>query len=324
MFNGKTMAIAAQHHLVPWALYRHESDRASTLSPMSGPSPFEPTQLERNYALSLMGRASTVDTTGHQRTTGGFQNDSLYVAATVQDHTRSSPSNFFTLIKDLKERTYVVLIGEIVNIWANDSDKVVIDITDYTSNKGLYNFGDDSREGDPFNYMGSSPKRKRPLGQMTLRVTLWDAHADYVRGNLMLHDFVRLQKVHIKRSRANGTLEAGLHAERYNPNKVNISKIQPDLESDKNVFAFINRKKEYWAKHGKHGTPEENDETPAKSKKRKKQEKREGKNVKETKTEEDQKLLEIRQRNKPNDNSKISFHNFFFFFFRKKNRLIHL
>ena len=94
------------------------------------------------------------------------------------------------------------------------------------------------------------------------------------------------------------------------------------MESDKNVFAFINRKKEYWAKHGKHCTPEENDETPAKSKKRKKQEKREGKNVKETKTEEDQKLLEIRQRNKPNDNSKISIHNFFFFQKKQANTFV--
>ena len=312
MFNGKTMAIAAQHQLVPWAIYRQESDRASTISPISGPSPFEPTQLERNYALSLMRRASTVDTTGHQRTIGGFQNDSPYAAATVQDSIRSPPSNYFTLIKDIKERTYVVLIGEIVNIWASDSDKVVIDITDYTSNKGLYKFGDDGREGDPYNYMGSS-KRKRPLGQMTLRVTLWDAHADYVRENLMLHDFVRLQKVHIKRSRANGTLEAGLHAERYNPNKVNISKIQPNFESDENVLAFINRKKEYWAKHGKYDTLGENDETPAKperSKKRKKQEKKEERKRKETKTEEDQRPLEVRQRNKTNDNSKIFIHVF--------------
>lgn len=293
------MAIAAQHELIPWAIYRRESDRAATVSPISGPSPFEPSPVERKYALLLMKRTSTVDTTGHRRTTGPRQNSNTYTAAIVQDATRSSPSDYFTLIKDIRERSYVVLIGEVVNIWANDSEKVVIDVTDYTSNQDLYNFGNDGREGDPFNYMGSPPKRKRPSGQMTLRVTLWDAHAEYARENLMLNDFVRLQKVHIKRSRANGTLEAVLHAERHNPNKVNVDKIQSNLDSDKNVLELSSRRTAYWGKRG-NDAPEENGDIPSKStkpNKKKKKEKREEPTLKE-----DQKPLVIGQRSKINQN----------------------
>lgn len=296
------MAVAAQHELVPWAIFRQESDRATSISPISGPSPFEPSPVERKYALSLMKRTATVDTTGHRRSMGPRQNSNTYTAAIIQDATRGSPSDYFTLIKDIRERSYVVLIGEVVNIWANDSEKVVIDVTDYTSNQDLYNFGNDGREGDPFNYVGSSPnpKRKRPSGKMTLRVTLWDAHAEYAREHLMLNDFVRLQKVHIKRSRANGTLEAVLHAERHNPNKVNISKIQSSgFDGDKSVLELSNRKAAYWGKRG-NDAPEDNGDFSSrttKPNKKKKKDKKEEPTIKE-----DQKPLVIGQRSKINQN----------------------
>lgn len=293
------MAIAAQHELIPWAIYRQESDRAASVSPISGPSPFEPSAVERKYALSLMKRTSIVDTTGHRRSLGPRQSSNTYTPAIVQDAARSSPSDYFTLIKDIRERSYVVIIGEVVNIWANDSEKVVIDVTDYTSNQDLYNFGSDGREGDPFNYVGSSSKRKRPSGKMTLRVTLWDAHAEYARENLILNDFVRLQKVHIKRSRANGTLEAVLHAERNNPNKVNVSKIQIGFDSDKNVLELSNRKAAYWGTRGD-DAPEDNGDFSSRTTKPSKKKKKDKKE--EPMIEENQTPLVIGQRSKINQN----------------------
>ena len=155
------MAVASQHETVPWAIYRRESDAAMTASPISGPQPFEPSPLEKKYALSLLKNSAKLDVTGHLRAVEAFHARSHTVQASVPSPRSNGPRQF-SLIKDLEQRTFVILVCEIVSIYQNDSEKVIIYVTDYTANEGLWNYGDDNhgREGDRFNYMGGH-KRKR-------------------------------------------------------------------------------------------------------------------------------------------------------------------
>lgn len=293
------MAVASQHETVPWAIYRRETDAAMTASPISGPQPFEPSPLEKKYALSLVKNSAKLDVTGHLRAVEAFHARSHTVQASVPSPRSNGPRQF-SLIKDLEQRTFVILVCEIVSIYQNDSEKVIIYVTDYTTNEGLWDYGndDDGREGDRFNYMGGH-KRKRngPSGQMTLQVTLWDPHASYAR-QLESNQFVRLFNVHIKQSRVNQNLEASLHTDRYNPGNVNIRKVDP--EKDELARALRDRKKEYWAKHGKKEASEKDTTTPAKPKvsNKKQQQKKQ-----ESKKEEGQKPLETNKRTNQNSKS---------------------
>lgn len=310
-FNWKTMAVASQTSTAPWAIYRRESDAVTTASPISGPQPWEPSLLERNYALSLLKDISQVDVVGHLRAVETFHQGPQIVQQASVSSPKSFSTNQFSLIKDVKERTYVTLICEIVNIYLNDSEKVNIDVTDYTSNEGLFDFwkdDDNGTEGDPYNYI-RRPKRKRngPSGKMILRVTLWGAHAMHAREHVDSNQIVRLNNLHIKRSRVNGILEAGLHADRCNPSKVNIGKV--DLGNDERVRVLIRRKKEYWAEHGQEALEEEEVEKPTNSKnsKKKQKKKRERGEYQEMNREEGQKPLEIVKRKRLNQNGKNVF-----------------
>lgn len=299
------MAVASQHEVVPWAIYRREPDARTTASPISGPEPFEPSPLDKKYALSLLKRVSSVDTIGHLRAVEAYKSShSHIVQPSVASPKPSYGSNRLSLIRDIKERTFVMLVCEVVNIYLNDSEKVIIDVTDYTSNEGLWDNGtddDNGRDGDRFNYL-ARPKRKRnaALERMTLRITLWDPHAAYARENIQSDQFVRLQNVHIKRGRIYGNLEASMHTDRYHPDRVNIKKVSPG--NDEHARTLLARRKEHWAKrYNKEDVPEENTEKPANSKKskKKKQEKQE------KKKEEGQKPFEASKRSRLNEHSKL-------------------
>lgn len=260
--------------------------------------------MEKKYALALLKRASSVDATGHLRAVEAYKSSQV-VQASVP--TRKPGGKQFSLIKDIEERTYVILVCEVLNISVNDSEKVIIDVTDYTSNESLSDDGaddGDGREGDSFNYLAPRPKRKRNglLGRMTLRITLWDPHAAFARVNIRPTHFVHLNNVHIKRGRIYKNLEASIHTDRHYPDKVCITKVNPS--NDERARALLDRRKEYWAKHySKEDAQEENTEKPANSKKAKQtksQKKQEKKN------EEGQNPLEISKRTRSNVHSKSS------------------
>lgn len=259
--------------------------------------------MEKKHALALLKRASSVDATGHLRAVETCK--SSQVVQTSVSSARPGGKQF-ALIKDIEERTYVILVCEVLSISVNDSEKVIIDVTDYTSNESLSDDGaddGDGREGDSFNYLVPRPKRKRngPLGRMTLRITLWDPHAAFARVNIRPNHFVHLNNVHIKRGRIYKNLEASIHTDRHYPDKVCITKVNPS--NDERARALLDRRKEYWARHYNKDSEEDNMGKPANSKKAKQtktQKKQENKN------EEGQNLLEIRKRTRLNVHSKPS------------------
>lgn len=286
---------------VPWAIYRQESDARTTAAPISGPEPFEPSQSEKKYALALLKRSSSVDATGHLHAVEAYKSTQA-IQASVSNPKRGGKQ--FSFIKDIVPRTYVILVCEVLSISVNDSEKVIIDVTDYTPNDGLSDDradDGDGHEGDSFNYL-TRPKRKRnePLGRMTLRITLWDPHAAFARVNIQPNHFVYLNNVHIKRGRIYDNLEASMHTDRHYPDKICITKVSPS--DDERARALLDRRKEYWARHySKENVQEENTEKPASSKKAKQNK---GQKRQEKKKEEGQKPLEISRKTRLNEHSK--------------------
>lgn len=185
-----------------------------------------------------------------------------YIFQAAIPNSKPYPHKKLSLVKDIVERNYVDLVGEIVKIYTNDSEKVVLYFTDYTANNGLEDrqiddAGDNGfgTEGDVYGYQ-KRPKKKwtGPVGRMTLTITLWEPHASYARQHLKNNDLIQLYNVHVKRSRINGILEASVHTNRTNPNSVNVHTL--DRRKDTFVEQFLQRRTEYWKANPRKREPE--------------------------------------------------------------------
>ncbi|PWY72240.1 telomere-binding alpha subunit central domain protein [Aspergillus sclerotioniger CBS 115572] len=272
-FKGDPLGVAAHYDDVPWAIFRLDPDPMSSPAPLCGPSDFEPSSSEKIHALNLLNSAAAVN---------GFRKAPAYDVPRGPNVVQAAISNpkpwdqkRLTLIKDIEERTFVSLLGEIVKIYTNDSEKVLLHLTDYTINESLQDHqlddgGDEGygAEGDIYGYQ-KRPKKKwtGPTGRMSLPITLWEPHASYARQHLKANDLIQLSNVHVKRSRINGILEASVHTNRTNPNLVNVHTV--DHRKDAHAEEFIQRKTEYWKSNPRKREAEsENQQPPKKSAKK--------------------------------------------------------
>ena len=294
------MAVAAQYEKVPWAVFRLELDPNPSPIPMTGPVPFEPSYSERKYVQSLLDLVSSEITVQGQLRPSAPQPAHVVQASTSKP--KPPGPRPFLLIKDVEERMYVDLLGEVVKAQLNDSEKAILYITDYTAHKDLIDYQKEEnapRDGDQYGYLSRAMKNwSGPLGQMTLSITLWEPHASYAREQLKAKDLVQLTNVHIKRGRVAQNLEASIHTDRHFPEKLHV-KLVHDRANDR-VRDFLQRKSEYLRKHG--GGATEEIPGPKKSKKKQQQRKKQ-----EEKTEEGQILLKassVSSKRRPNKNSK--------------------
>ncbi|KAL2829247.1 hypothetical protein BDW59DRAFT_38385 [Aspergillus cavernicola] len=269
LIEGRSLAVASQLNNIPWAVFRPDRDPISHGSALTGPIPFEPTYKEKAFASSLLAVCP---------------NSFRAISTSKPDfgHTSVSRSTSnaqlkFSLLKDVKDRQYVDLIGEIVKIHDNDSEKAALYLTDYTSNENFFCYASDNddnpnrgREGDEFNYL-NRPKTKwnGPSGQMTVQITLWEPHASSVRERFKANDIVRLKNVRIKGSRVEGgILEGVLHTNRDNPRAANVFPV--DFSNDPRVHQLIGRKEEFWKAHPRKSKRKTDEDPEPVSKKAKK------------------------------------------------------
>ncbi|GIJ89273.1 hypothetical protein Asppvi_008204 [Aspergillus pseudoviridinutans] len=261
-FKGRPLGVAPDESTIPWAIFRPEPGFVD-ISPICGPVPFEPSYSEKSYALSLIDKSSNFKffrNASNEKTAP----PTLRSVKSVVSAPQSNANRRFSLIKDVEERTFVDLTGEVVKIFTNDSEKVALYLTDYTTNEGLHNYtidANNAREGDEYAYLQRSKKQwQGPAGRMTLQITLWDPHASFAREHLKEGSIVRLRNVHIKRSRIEGTpLEAAMHCDRQNPDEMNIRLI--DAEKDERGRELLRRRKGYWESDPRKRKAEEMEET---------------------------------------------------------------
>lgn len=156
----------------------------------------------------------------------------------------------FSLIKDVQIDNFYDLVGQVVKIYPSNGC-AELSITDYTSNQLLYNYewgvagGEDSREGDEFNYISRNSVKKKwpgPFGRMTLMVTLWPPHSYYAQTDVKEQDFVLLRNVRIRYSR-DAKVEGSMHTDHKYTDRVDVS-ILKDHRDDR-VKNVLRRKLEY-------------------------------------------------------------------------------
>ncbi|KAI9640219.1 hypothetical protein NHQ30_011457 [Ciborinia camelliae] len=122
----------------------------------------------------------------------------------------------YSLLKDVKEGSFHDIIGEVRKIYGAAYDMVTVYFTDYTAHPQFYNYtlpelsdvGTEGRDGDDYGYIKVKPKDegndwKGPFGKMTIQLTLFDQHAEFIREKVKEGQWIRLTNVHFVYGKAN-------------------------------------------------------------------------------------------------------------------------
>jgi flagellar biosynthesis GTPase FlhF len=301
--------VASQYDTVSWAVFRPEADPSSSQSINSGPEPFKPTATETRAALKLLDRVSEQSNSvppPQKSKTFVVQASRTPVNATPAGHTtaRNPGTRPFTLIKDAQRNTITQLLGQVVTMNTYDSEKTILQITDYTNNPLLIDYknnNDEGPEGDPYNHLSLNRNSwPGPWGQMVMQVTLWEPHAGYARENVKVGDIVLFTYVHVKMRRGSDILEAVVHGDMRYKEKIHVRLCQDG--HDERTQELLRRRKDYWDVHGQPSKkPEKANKRKAKEEQKQQQQKK--RKEKEAQVKEGQTVLQPRSRPTPNKHS---------------------
>jgi protection of telomeres protein 1 len=222
------------------------------------------------YAPSLNAGISTLSTAANLSVT---QNNSA--------NTLAEPRGLkFRLIEKVKAKEFVDLVVQVVKIYSLDHAKVEAYVTDYTENKDLYKYSQESeeRDGDRFTYIKDAAKEWRgPWGQRTVQICCFHHHGYKIK-EFNEDDVVELKNVHIKYGKEILRLEGAIYKDHIYPDRVQVFRADKD---DNRVKALMRRRTEYWEQAKADGLrcPGDHDES-----KKRKHELQKGKGKKRSKT----------------------------------------
>ncbi|KAJ5610981.1 hypothetical protein N7510_007700 [Penicillium lagena] len=282
IYQGKPTGVASQYDTVSWAVFRPEADPSSSQSINSGPEPFKPTATEMRAALKLLDRVS--EQSNSVPPPQGSKTFVVQASRTAENATpagnitaRKPGTRPFTLIKDAQRNTITQLLGQVVKMNTYDSEKAILQITDYTSNPLLIDYksnNDEGPEGDTYNHLSLNRNNwPGPWGQMVMQVTLWEPHASYARENVKVGDILLFTYVHVKMRRASDILEAVVHEDVRYKEKIHVRLCQGG--HDERTQELLRRRKEYWDVHGQPSKkPEKANKRKTKEEQKKQQQKK--------------------------------------------------
>jgi hypothetical protein len=156
----------------------------------------------------------------------------------------------FSLLKDIGDRMYCDLIGEVRRTFYN-GNQCVIYFTDYTENFLFYDYSrksevqDERLDGDPYSYTSNISKKEwhGPFGKMTMQIRLWAPHDDFARENVNEGDIIFLRNTNVMFKQGK-YLEGNLRTDQKHPGQVDIREVR---KNDPRLAALHQRRLEYWA-----------------------------------------------------------------------------
>ena len=178
------------------------------------------------------------------------QDESNFTAPPSQEALQKmrDPGKKHSVLKKLAVDGFFDLTGQVIKIFPI-GDRLELYLSDYTSNPFLFDYK--YQDIDPL-MSDLTRKWPGPFGQRTIQVTLWRPHAGWTCANVTEHDFVMLRNVRTKYNE-NGTkrLEGILHTDRYNMDRVNVTKLPRDDDFVKDVLRNKRTYEEHFARqHG--------------------------------------------------------------------------
>ena len=234
-------------HLTKWT-----SKAIGTTAPWQSYPPAQchiPTADETNYVILANTQIAELALPSSE----DFQEKSMQ-AMTVKEK--------FSLLKDVKPESFVDILGQVVKVLDHSSDRVTMYLSDYTANalfyKQVWAEGQAVVE-DEYGY--SKPKSKAndwpgPYGNLSIQLTLYDGHANFVRENLknIVNEWVMLRNVQINFGKMGGCLEGFLRGDpRQFEGKIQVEivKTKDDLAVDPRYKDAVRRKLQWWNKFEK-------------------------------------------------------------------------
>lgn len=165
----------------------------------------------------------------------------------------------FKLLKDVKPDGFYNILGQVVRIFDGAAETVTLYFSDYTANSFFYHYAwdvgqeSDNHGRDEYGNNKAKPKADKtwpgPYGKLTIQLTLFDAHAQFVREYVKADQWILLKNVHMKFGRNRESLEGFL---RGDPNQydgtVRVEVMEQKEEKDENDARWkdaVRRKHEY-------------------------------------------------------------------------------
>lgn len=216
--------------------------------------------------------------------------------ATTRAHQSLNVQEKFSELKDVEERRFVDLIVEVAKQPYDLGDKICLWVSDYTEHTAFFNhqpadglngFG---RDGDPLGYTYKFNRNRNmppndgqqwlgPSGKMSMQITCWGPHADFIRNQVKGGDWVRLRNVQIGRGRGVENMEGFLREDTKYPDRLYVETLDPAADGemiDPRLKNAIRRKRDYDREHkrkgkgqGKRSAPDEPVKENTKSKRKK-------------------------------------------------------
>ncbi|TVY55720.1 Protection of telomeres protein [Lachnellula suecica] len=163
----------------------------------------------------------------------------------------------FSLLKDVENGRYYNILGQVIRVFDGSSSSLTVYLSDYTAHTNFYNqvWVEDSVEdgGDAYGYQQAnsnttSNKWPGPYGKMSIQLTLYDGHAEFVRENVKAKDWVLIKNVQIKFGNMGGCLEGFLRGDpRRSEGSVNVEVLDSSRDQeyiDPKLKAAITRKRD--------------------------------------------------------------------------------
>jgi protection-of-telomeres protein 1 len=253
MWNGGISLLAnyaSEFHLlsaskIPRTLPQHSSVPWQSTPPLKSRLP---TPTETSYVIWANSRIGELLLPEQEE----FQSKSMK-AMNVKDK--------FSLLKDVKPERFYNILGEVIRVYDGSAGTATLYISDYTANTLFYNnvWGDgatEARDGDEFGYLKPKSRKPKdwpgPYGKMSIQLTLYDGHADFVREKVKVNQWVLLNNVQMNFGKMGGCLEGFLRGDRDAfEGKVQVQVMEQSEEPDENDARWkeaVARKYQWWKK----------------------------------------------------------------------------
>lgn len=175
----------------------------------------------------------------------------------------------FSLLHDVRHNKFADLIVRVVKTPYYDGVMISLWVSDYTENSCFFHKTSDNaewadgepvRDGDPYgdtngwkkqaaSMDSGAPNWDGPMGKMSMQITCWDPHADFVQEHVKMGDWIRLRNVQIKFGRASSSdcnLEGALREDRDRPAQVNVELLDVRGNREKTrLVEALRRKRDY-------------------------------------------------------------------------------
>lgn len=229
--------------------------RAALREPPRKPSR-EPDAKENEYVLWLWGKIDK----------SAVPDQEKFAVRTEQS---LNVKNKFSLLQDVKERKFADLVVQVVREPYDLGDKICLWVSDYSAeHAAFFNRTEDGahladgmlhRDGDPYGYTDRFRRKSAqpaqadgawqgPYGKRSIQLTCWEPHANFIRENVHVNDWVNLRNVQISYGHNSLNLEGFVREDRDFPSRVCVDVLDTGVDreiADPRLHDALRRKRDY-------------------------------------------------------------------------------